>query len=66
VEWAERETLHENYEKTGLVLDPNHGYGRNKKADPIKSREQRLEEDGETFSDDDGDCRPCAAPGAGS
>ncbi len=50
----EKDTLHENYGKTGLVLDPNSGFGRNKKADPIKSREQRLEEDGATYSDDDG------------
>ena len=60
VVWTEKQTLHENYEKTGLVLDPNAGFGRNKKSDPIKPREQRLEEDGETYSDDDGE-RPGAA-----
>ncbi len=58
MEWTERQTLHANYEKTGLLLDPNHGFGRNKKSDPLKSKEQRLAEDGETFSDDDGE-QPC-------
>lgn len=55
VEWTEKQTLQANYEKTGLLLDANHGFGRNKKSDPLKSKEQRLAEDGETFSDDDGE-----------
>ena len=40
------------------MLDPNEGFGRNKsnKSEaPLKSKEERLEEDGETYSDDDGE-----------
>jgi len=56
VNWTEQQTLTRNYGKNKLVLDPNEGFGRNKsnKSEaPLKSKEERLEEDGETYSDDD-------------
>jgi hypothetical protein len=48
------------------LLDPNEGFGRNQAKPPLKSKEERLEEDGETFSDDDGEQRgaPCLAQAA--
>jgi hypothetical protein len=58
VDWTEQQTLTRNYTKNKLVLDPNEGFGRNKsnKSEaPLKSKEERLQEDGETFSDDDGE-----------
>jgi len=35
-------------------MDPNEGFGRNLKPLPLKSREEREAEGGETYSDDDG------------
>ncbi|GAX83597.1 hypothetical protein CEUSTIGMA_g11022.t1 [Chlamydomonas eustigma] len=52
-EWEQSKNLVENYAANHLVLDPNQGFGRNKSAMPLKSREVREKEDGETYSDDD-------------
>lgn len=54
VKWEETDTLTENYQVNKFVLDPNEGFGRNKREQPLKSKEQREAEDEETFSDDDG------------
>jgi hypothetical protein len=59
VQWEQTDTVTENYEANRFVLDPNEGFGRNKRSKPLKSREEREEEDGQTFSDDDGE--PCLA-----
>jgi hypothetical protein len=55
VRWEETDTLTENYQVNKFVLDPNEGFGRNQRQQPLKSKEQREAEDGETFSDDDGE-----------
>lgn len=57
VKWEQTDTITENYQVNRFVLDPNEGFGRNKRSKPLKSREEREEEDGQTFSDDDGE--PC-------
>lgn len=57
-EWAAEKTLQSNYEVNKLVLDPNEGFGRNKAPLPLKSKEERQQEEGEdaaTYSDDDGE-----------
>lgn len=56
VQWTEQQTLMQNYEANKFVLDPNEGFGRNKKQLPLKSKEDREKEDEGTFSDDDGEC----------
>jgi hypothetical protein len=53
-EWEEEATLTTNYAANQFVLDPNEGFGRNLRPAPLKSKEEREAEDGETFSDDDG------------
>lgn len=53
VHWEQRDTITENYQANKFVLDPNEGFGRNKRSKPLKSKEEREAEDGETFSDDD-------------
>lgn len=55
VKWEQTDTITENYQVNKFVLDPNEGFGRNKRSKPLKSREEREEEDGQTFSDDDGE-----------
>jgi len=55
VHWEQRDTITENYQANKFVLDPNEGFGRNKRSKPLKSKEEREAEDGETFSDDDGE-----------
>ncbi|KIZ06256.1 hypothetical protein MNEG_1701 [Monoraphidium neglectum] len=52
-EWEEEATLTTNYAANQFVLDPNEGFGRNLRPAPLKSKEEREAEDGETFSDDD-------------
>lgn len=52
-EWEEEATLTANYRANRFVLDPNEGFGRNQRPAPLKSKEEREAEDGETFSDDD-------------
>mmetsp|Transcript_6192 Transcript_6192/g.13484 ORF Transcript_6192/g.13484 Transcript_6192/m.13484 type:complete len:191 (-) Transcript_6192:1011-1583(-) len=53
VDWEEERNLTDNYQRNGLVLDPNHGFGRNKSSVPLKSKEEREAQGEETFSDDD-------------
>jgi hypothetical protein len=36
------------------VVDPNEGFGRNARAAPLKTKEQRHAADEATYSDDDG------------
>jgi hypothetical protein len=55
-QWVEEQTLTKNYKANKFVLDPNEGFGRNKRAMPLKSKEEREAEDGGTYSDDDGEC----------
>jgi hypothetical protein len=55
VTWEQTDTVTENYGVNKFVVDPNEGYGRNKRSQPLKSKQQRQEEDGETHSDDDGE-----------
>ncbi|GBF93672.1 hypothetical protein Rsub_06775 [Raphidocelis subcapitata] len=52
-EWKEEATLTSNYGANKFVLDPNEGFGRNLKPQPLKSKEEREAEDGGTYSDDD-------------
>jgi hypothetical protein len=59
LDWTEQQTLTTNYKTNKLLLDPNEGFGRNQAKQPLKSKEERLEEDGETFSDDDGEQQAC-------
>lgn len=54
-QWVEEQTLTKNYAANKFVLDPNEGFGRNKRAVPLKSKEEREAEDGGTYSDDDGE-----------
>lgn len=56
VQWTEQQTLLQNYEANKFVLDPNEGFGRNQKQLPLKSKEEREQQDEGTFSDDDGGC----------
>jgi hypothetical protein len=51
--------LTKNYQANKFVLDPNEGFGRNKRAVPLKSKEEREAEDGGTYSDDDGESSSC-------
>lgn len=53
-DWQEEATLTTNYAANRFVLDPNEGFGRNQRPAPLKSKEEREEEDGATYSDDDG------------
>lgn len=55
VQWTEQQTLTQNYGANKLVVDPNEGFGRNRKQQPLKSKEQREQEDEGTYSDDDGE-----------
>eukprot|EP00882_Tetradesmus_deserticola_P010806 GHRQ01011416.1.p2 GENE.GHRQ01011416.1~~GHRQ01011416.1.p2 ORF type:complete len:196 (+),score=75.08 GHRQ01011416.1:250-837(+) len=52
-QWVEEQTLTRNYQANKFVLDPNEGFGRNKRTAPLKSKEEREAEDGGTYSDDD-------------
>lgn len=54
--WQQTDTVEENYQANKFVLDPNEGFGRNKRSVPLKTKEEREEEDGHTYSDDDGAC----------
>jgi hypothetical protein len=58
-QWVEQQTLTKNYQANKFVLDPNEGFGRNKRAMPLKSKEEREAEDGGTYSDDDGELTCC-------
>ncbi|KAF8065911.1 hypothetical protein HT031_002972 [Scenedesmus sp. PABB004] len=53
VEWREQATLSKNYAANRFLLDPNEGFGRNKRDAPLKSKAEREAEDGGTYSDDD-------------
>lgn len=53
--WEETDTVVENYQANKFVCDPNEGFGRNQRRQPLKSKQDREAEDGETFSDDDGE-----------
>jgi hypothetical protein len=62
VDWSEQTTLTKNYKANKFVLDPNEGFGRNKRSQPLKAKEQREDEDAATFSDDDGRPLQASAP----
>lgn len=52
ITWEETATLTRNYAANAFVQDPNEGFGRNRRAG-LKTPEQREQEDGATFDDDD-------------
>lgn len=52
-DWKQEKTLVKNYAQNNLVLDPNHGFGRNKTKAPLKSKEEREANQEPTFDDDD-------------
>lgn len=53
VSWETTDTLTRNYGANRLLLDPNEGFGRNQRAAPLKTPEQREAADGATHEDDD-------------
>jgi hypothetical protein len=56
--WNAEDTLKENYVANQLVVDPNEGFGRNNKALPLRSKEEREARGEPTHSDDDGAMSP--------
>jgi hypothetical protein len=54
LQWERTDTVLDNYQANKFVLDPNEGFGRNQRSQPIKPKEDREAEDAQTFSDDDG------------
>lgn len=55
LQWEQTDTVLDNYQANQFVLDPNEGFGRNKRRQPLRTKEDREAEDEQTFSDDDGE-----------
>eukprot|EP00879_Flechtneria_rotunda_P004411 GHRR01004662.1.p1 GENE.GHRR01004662.1~~GHRR01004662.1.p1 ORF type:complete len:196 (+),score=43.46 GHRR01004662.1:345-932(+) len=53
VQWQEEATLRKNYQENNFIVNPNEGFGRNKRSKPLRSKAEREQEGGSTYSDDD-------------
>lgn len=54
LEWNEKVTAPDNYEKQGLLYDTNAGFGRNSKADAVGARGDELADAGVEPESDEG------------